>query len=336
MENLFIWLGIAFCISQSAIFSGLNLAFFSLTRLRLEIEAEAEQSPRAAKILAMRKDSNFLLTTILWGNVGINVLLTLLTGSVMTGVASFMFSTVLITFFGEIIPQAYFSRNALRMASMLTPVLKFYQIILFPVAKPCALMLDAWLGKESVNFFTEENIKLFLAKHIDEIESEIDDVEGTGAINFLTLDEYMITEEGEEINLDSIISLPSNKDKVILPIINTSDYIDFIRLTNQSGEKWIIITDDRQEPKLVLDADGFIRDSLVNNSGKCGILEFCHIPVVIKDPSTNLGLLLKMLKTNVEKNSEGPIDLDVVLFWTERERRIITGADLFGRLLKGI
>lgn len=336
MENLFIWLGIAFCISQSAIFSGLNLAFFSLTRLRLEIEAEAEQSPRAAKILAMRKDSNFLLTTILWGNVGINVLLTLLTGSVMTGVASFMFSTVLITFFGEIIPQAYFSRNALRMASMLTPVLKFYQIILFPVAKPCALMLDAWLGKESVNFFTEENIKLFLAKHIDEIESEIDDVEGTGAINFLTLDEYMITEEGEEINLDSIISLPSNKDKVILPIINTSDYIDFIRLTNQSGEKWIIITNDRQEPKLVLDADGFIRDSLVNNSGKCGILEFCHRPVVIKDPSTNLGLLLKMLKTNVEKNSEGPIDLDVVLFWTERERRIITGADLFGRLLKGI
>jgi CBS domain containing-hemolysin-like protein len=40
MNEIFIWLGIAFCLSQSAMFSGLNLAFFSLTRLRLEIEAE--------------------------------------------------------------------------------------------------------------------------------------------------------------------------------------------------------------------------------------------------------------------------------------------------------
>jgi len=33
-----IWIGIAFCISQSAMFSGLNLAFFSISKLRLEIE----------------------------------------------------------------------------------------------------------------------------------------------------------------------------------------------------------------------------------------------------------------------------------------------------------
>lgn len=336
MENIFIWAGIAFCISQSAIFSGLNLAFFSLTRLRLEIEAEAEHSTRAANILAMRKDSNFLLTTILWGNVGINVLLTLLTDSVMTGVASFMFSTVMITFFGEIIPQAYFSRNALRMASLLTPVLKFYQLLLFPVAKPCALMLDAWLGKESINLFSEENIKLFIAKHIDEEESEIDDVEGTGAINFLSLDDYRITEEGEQINLDSIISLPTSDEQVIFPDYKATADDEFIQLINKSGEKWIIFTDDHQEPKLVLDADGFIRAVLMLERHENSIEDFCHFPLVIKDESTNLGIILKVLKRDVEKNSETPIDLDVVLYWTESDRRIITGADLFGRLLKGI
>ena len=69
MSDLFIWIGIAFCVSQSAMFSGLNLAFFSLTRLRLEIEADASPTKGAKKVLAMRKDSNFLLTTILWGNV---------------------------------------------------------------------------------------------------------------------------------------------------------------------------------------------------------------------------------------------------------------------------
>lgn len=58
------WLGILFCISQSAMFSGLNLAFFSLSRLQLEVEV-SQGNQAAEKILNMREDSNFLLTTIL-------------------------------------------------------------------------------------------------------------------------------------------------------------------------------------------------------------------------------------------------------------------------------
>ncbi|AGH47531.1 hypothetical protein C427_5434 [Paraglaciecola psychrophila 170] len=38
--DILAWIGIAFCITQSAIFSGLNLAFFSLSRLQLEVEAK--------------------------------------------------------------------------------------------------------------------------------------------------------------------------------------------------------------------------------------------------------------------------------------------------------
>jgi len=131
-NELFIWFAIALCITQSAIFSGLNIAYFSLSRLQLEVEAK-QGNPNAKVILDMRKDSNFLLSTILWGNVSINVLLTLLSDSVLAGVYSFLFSAIAITFLGEIFPQAYFSRNALRVASVLTPVIKLYQILLFPV-----------------------------------------------------------------------------------------------------------------------------------------------------------------------------------------------------------
>ena len=74
MDDLSIWFGIFFCLTQSAMFSGLNLAFFSLTRLRLEIEAEALPKSGAMKVLRMRQDSNFLLTTILWGNVGVIII----------------------------------------------------------------------------------------------------------------------------------------------------------------------------------------------------------------------------------------------------------------------
>ncbi|MDH3267164.1 MAG: DUF21 domain-containing protein, partial [Gammaproteobacteria bacterium] len=69
MENV-IWIGIAICLLHSAMFSGLNLAFFSLSRLRLEAESAAGNQA-AKKILLLRRDANFLLTTILWGNVGI-------------------------------------------------------------------------------------------------------------------------------------------------------------------------------------------------------------------------------------------------------------------------
>ena len=143
----FAWAGIVVCLSQSAMFSGMNLAAFSISRMRLEVQVAAGDQ-LAKKVLALRQDANFLLTTILWGNVGINVLLTLLSDSVMAGVMAFCFSTILITLVGEIAPQAYFSRHALKMASLLSPILKMYQILLFPVAKPSALILDKWLGPE--------------------------------------------------------------------------------------------------------------------------------------------------------------------------------------------
>ena len=68
MNTTLIWLGIIFCISQSAMFSGLNLAFFSITKLRLEIESKKD-NPHALKVAKLRQGSNFLLTTILWGAV---------------------------------------------------------------------------------------------------------------------------------------------------------------------------------------------------------------------------------------------------------------------------
>jgi metal transporter CNNM len=80
------WIAIGFCILQSAMFSGLNLAFFSVNRLELEVTGE--HNPAARKVLAMRQNANFLLTTILWGNVGINVLVALLSSSVLASVES--------------------------------------------------------------------------------------------------------------------------------------------------------------------------------------------------------------------------------------------------------
>lgn len=335
MNELLIGIGILFCVTQSAMFSGLNLAFFSFTRLRLEIEALNASSNAASKVLDMRKDSNFLLATILWGNVGINVLLTLLSDSVLAGIASFLFSTVIITLFGEIVPQAYFSRNSLKMASLLAPVLKVYEIVLYPVAKPSALLLDAWLGKEFIQYFDEKNIKLFIKKHIEGDESEIDHIEGTGAINFLSLDDIPMEDEGEVINPESIICLSLEKGKIVFPDFKNEPTDGFVKQINKSGEKWIIFTNNIDEPVLVLDADGFIRTTLFCNECK-SIVDFCHAPLVVYDKKTNLGEVLKKLRGEIDIINDMPIEKDIVLYWTPSLKKIITGADIFGRLLKGM
>ncbi len=335
MDNLYVWLGIIFCLSQSAVFSGLNLAFFSLTRLRLEIEVEAEGSERAARVLRLRKDSNFLLTTILWGNVGINVLLTLLSESVMAGLSSFVFSTVAITILGEIIPQAYFSRHALKVASVLSPLLRFYQFLLYPVAKPCAIGLDKWLGKESAQFLSEDNISLFLRRHVEDHSSEIEHTEGTGAINFLMLDDRKVWEEGELVTPMSIVPLATLNGRLSFPDFQPTQQDEFIQRINSSGEKWIVFTDERDVPKKILDADGYLRSEVLGSIGH-PIDHYCHDPIVVYDNDEDLGGIVKLMRHESDDDSDDPIEKDAVLYWTKESKRIITGADLFGSLLKGI
>jgi hypothetical protein len=314
-------------------FSGLNLAFFSISKLRLEIEI-SKNNRHALKVMKLRRDSNFLLTTILWGNVGINVLLTLLSNSVMAGLIAFVFSTFVITFLGEIIPQAYFSRHALSMASLLAPVLRIYQVLLFPVAKPSALILDKWLGPESIQYFREGDFRKMFKLHMAANESDIEAVEGLGALNFLAMDDVPIIREGEPVDARSVIDIAFEAGKPLFPEIAPSCSDPFLVKVQASGKKWVILTDLQGEPKTAVDADGFLRSALFHGSA-FQPHHFCHRPLVMREPDISLGQLISLLKVIPESDGDDVIDRDIILFWGE-EKRIITGTDILGRLLRGI
>lgn len=331
---LFSWIGILICISQSAMFSGLNLALFGVSRLNLDIEV-ASGNQQAQLVRTLRKDSNFLLATILWGNVAVNCLLTLLSDSVLSGLAGFALSTVLITFGGEIVPQAYFSRNALRMASLLAPVLRIYQWALYPVAKPCALMLDAWLGREGIEYYREEHIREILRRHAAAESTDIEHIEGRGALNFLDLDDLRVSEEGEPIHPDSILELPIKSGHPVFPPFDRTQKDAFLKKVISSGHKWVILTDNEGNPQCMLDADGFFRGALDERIKTFNPTQYCVHPIIVTDHTTRLGSVIVKLTVEPKSFEDDVIDRDIILVWG-KFRRIITGADLLGRLFRGI
>jgi len=333
MNEIITWILIIFCLMQSAIFSGMTIGVFGLGRLRLEIEAEANNK-EAIKILQIRRDSNFLLTTLLWGNIAVNVLIAQLTGSVLTGASAFLFSTFVITSFGEIVPQAYFSRNALSIGAKLTPLVRFYQLLLYPVAKPTALILDWWLGREKLDLFKEQSIRIMLEKHIESGKSDIGSFEGIGALNFLSIDDVSISDEGSLIDERSIISLPVENNRPIFPSFEREPTDPFLQKIEASGKKWVVITNPQDEPTMVLDADGFLRDA-VYKKGPFIPLSYCHFPVVVKSPKTRLEKVIRQFKVYPQYPEDDVIDQDLILYWGQ-EKRIITGSDILGRLLRGI
>jgi len=330
---MFIWLGIILCLSQSAMLSGLNLAFFSVSKLRLEMEA-GNNDRHARRVLDLREDSNFLLVTILWANVAVNVLLALLSGSVLTGVMAFLFSTVLITIVGEIIPQAYFSRHAIKVASFLSPLLRFYQLLLYPVAKPTALVLDRWLGKEAIPYFREKDLRELITLHMESLETDIEKMEGKGALNFLALDDLPLVKEGEIIDPESILSIEFEGTRPLFPEIRSSPDDEFLRQVESSGKKWIILLDPAGEPRMVLNSDKFIRNALFDMV-RFNPYRHCHRPIMIRDDQTPLGNVIPRLKVNPRHSEDDVIDEDIVLLWGE-QKKVITGSDILGRLLRGI
>ena len=329
----FIWAGIALCLVQSGLFSGLNLALLGLSRLQLEVEAKAG-SDEAERILAIRSDSNFLLTTVLWGNVGVNCLLTLLSDSVLAGVGAFLFSTVGITIVGEIAPQAYFSRNAMKIGAALVPFIQLYQKILFPVAKPTAMVLDRWLGEEEVSYFRERELREVIRHHMEADDADLEKTEGRGVLNFLVLDDLPVREEGGLVDPLSVLSLPVAVDLPVFPDFEASPDDVFVTAVQASGRKWVIVTDSEGEPRLVLDADAFLRETMFAAEPP-DPYQFCHRPLVITDVDTPLGTVMRRLTVEPEFTGDDVIDADVILVWGA-ERRIITGADLLGRLMRGI
>lgn len=183
MPELYAFLTLFVLNALSGTFSGLNLGLMSLTEDDLNVIIEGSEDKKevrwAKKILPLRKSGNLLLCTLLVGNTLVNVMLTLLTEPIWTwlfgaGNIGFIFGmlvpTALIVIFGEIIPQAYCGRNSLFVGAVSVPLVWCFVIVLYPLTKPIALLLDRMLGREISNILSRQMLLQLVNLNVNDAE----------------------------------------------------------------------------------------------------------------------------------------------------------------------
>ena len=160
-----VWAHIAILILLlllSGLFSGLNLGLMAIDRTEIQIlvNTGTEKERRyARKIQPLRDNGNYLLCSLLLGNVLVNSTLTILLDDLTTGLVAVMASSLGIVIFGEIIPQAFCSRHGLAVGARTIWLTKFFMALTFPVSYPVSALLDRVLGEEIGNVYNRDRLK---------------------------------------------------------------------------------------------------------------------------------------------------------------------------------
>jgi len=170
------WPSVGFLIVLSGLFSGLTLGLLGLDVKELEIVASGDRKNKAfaQSIIPIRRHGNWLLCTLLLGNVAVNAALSILLAQVSGGTLGFIISTAIIVIFGEIIPQACCSRYALYIGAKTRYIVMFMMFIMSVIAWPISKILDWALGPEFGNMYTNMELKQLIKIHKDQEGVELD------------------------------------------------------------------------------------------------------------------------------------------------------------------
>ena len=165
------WILLGTLLLASALISGAEVAFFSLTPSVIE-QAKESQPKRTEKIERLLKQPKRLLATILVANNFINIAIVLLfanlSNSLLSGVENeltqLFIEVVVITFiillFGEILPKIYANRNNLSFAQFMAgTIYALDAYFLFYLTRPMSYVthvLEKRFGQRSSSFSVDE------------------------------------------------------------------------------------------------------------------------------------------------------------------------------------
>ena len=167
---IFEWVLIVILVAFSGLFSGLNLGLMGLDPIGLQIVMASDNAKNrecAKKIQPLRKRGNWLLCTLLIGNVAVNSALSILLADKTSGLLGFFISTAVITIFGEIVPQALCSRYALEIGAKTIWIVWPLMWMMAIVAYPIAYLLDRALGDELGTVYSNKELQKLVEIHAE-------------------------------------------------------------------------------------------------------------------------------------------------------------------------
>jgi len=259
--SLLLLLAIVILLMLSALISGSEIAFFSLTPTHLD---ELEKDANGKLINKLLQKPKELLATILVANNFINIAIviisTYLTAVMTAGISGwlkFAIEVIVVTFlillFGEILPKVYANRNPIKFAKLMATPLLILNKLLFPISVflvKSSGLVERKLNKEKLNLSVDQlSQAIVLASDQDTTEAEKKIFEGIVSfgetearqimrprIDVFALEDTMTSEEVlNEVsthgfsripvyheNMDNIIGVLFAKD--LLPYLNQTDF----------------------------------------------------------------------------------------------------------------
>jgi len=204
------WTLIVLLVLLSGLFSGLNLGLMGLDPVDLEVVMSGSEpnASFARQIRPLRQQGNWLLCTLLLGNVAVNAGLSILLADKADAVIGFIASTGIIVVFGEIIPQALCSRHALWIGAKTRLVVWFLMVIIAILAYPIAMMLDWILGDELGTIYSTSELKKLVDIHAKHEGTKMDAPTANIMKGALDLQETTVGDVMTKI--DDVFWLPSD------------------------------------------------------------------------------------------------------------------------------
>ena len=198
----------------------MTIGMFSLSAFELKRKADLGDA-EAELVYPIRARGNELLVGLLIGNVLVNSALTVVLDSVLpgstaiAGIFTVIIATVLITLFGEILPQAFLKQNGLKFGALIAPYLTWYLEFMRPFSGRLGFLLDKTVGSDAPTVYSTDELVRILEEHEESDDSDIEADEIAIVRNVLNFGDKLV----HDVMTPKSVVTAIDKDEILSPAV---------------------------------------------------------------------------------------------------------------------
>jgi len=297
---------IIFLIVCSAWFSGMEIALFSLTPAN--VKHAVISNKRNAKLLQrVLNKKKRLLVVLLLGNNLVNVMIASMTSLWVSdrfndgtlGIATGA-TTLLILIFGEMAPKAFFQFHAEKMALTFVPIIRFLEIVFYPLVLPLERLLILLTGNRKKELVSEQEFKALSRIAVE--KGVIDFKEHEMIMNVLKFDKvsaksimtprYKISAVSDEAEVDRVAHFMAKEGYSRYPVYHNKkdNIVGYVHLIDVMR----VLNSDNRDDELSKHINLIIKvdeNEKINLIFKRMIKEGVHIALVERGGEQLMGML---------------------------------------------